>query len=134
MSENTGIFQFETVGDILIVVPVRDFMTVRDTDLRDAYNETYRLLSGDTVRHLIFDFAHLDYFGSSFVGILIRLARKSRGDGGGTVLVHMNDEIQRILKQLMLLENPNTDFFWKLAETRAAAIEWLNTEFQTSEQ
>ncbi len=129
MSKHTQVFEFESVGTILIVVPQRNLMTVRDTELRDAYNETYRLLSDDAVQHLVVDFQHLDYFSSTFVGILIRLARKAQSGGGAAVLASMNEEIRRILKQLMLLENPNTDFLWQQQETRQAALEWLQTEY-----
>ncbi len=128
MTKHTQVFEFDSAGTILIVVPQRNLMTVRDTEVRDAYNEAYRLLSQDTVQHLIIDFKHLDYFSSTFVGILIRLARKTHGDGGAAVLTNLNEEVRRILKQLMLLENPNTEFLWTQKETREDAIRWLQAE------
>lgn len=128
MTTDSEIFQFVSHDDILVVMPVRDFMSLRDSDLRDAYNETYRLLMDGSVRHLIFDFEQMDYFGSTFVGIMIRLARKTRQNGGEAVLCNVSDDMLSMLKQLMLLENTATDFFWHKADDRAAAIDWLQKQ------
>lgn len=128
MTTDSEIFQFVSHDDILVVMPVRDFMSLRDSDLRDAYNETYRLLMDGSVRHLIFDFEQMDYFGSTFVGIMIRLARKTRQSGGEAVLCNVSDDMLSMLKQLMLLENTATDFFWHKSENRPAAIEWLQKQ------
>lgn len=123
-----NVFVCEQVEDILVVVPQRDFMSARDAELRDAYNDTYRKLSADGVLHLIFDLSGLDYFGSTFVGIMIRLAKVNNGRGGRTVLCHLNDETQNILKQLMLLENHQIESLWIRAETREMGIEWLKSQ------
>jgi hypothetical protein len=99
-------------------------ISLRDGDMRDAYNEAYRLFVTGSACHLMFDLSNLSYFDSTFVGIMIRLAKKASGE---TVLCHLSDGIQGILKQLMLLENPKTDFFWKQMETRESAIQWLRS-------
>ena len=78
-----------------------------------------------SARHLIIDFSHVSYFGSTFVGMMIRLAKRAADSGGRTVLCHLNDDVRTILKQLMLLENSKADFFWKPAETLEIAIQSL---------
>ncbi|MCH2203712.1 MAG: STAS domain-containing protein [Fuerstiella sp.] len=127
MAGNATVFDYETIGDILIVTPVRDLTSFRDQELRNAYNEAYRQLMNDSLRHLIFDLSHLDHFGSTFVGMMLRLAKKSCDNEGSTVLCHLSDNVGHILKQLMLLENPKTDFLWKRTETRANAIKWIQS-------
>ncbi len=128
MTANQSVFDYQTNEDILIVTPVRDFRMVRDSDIRDAYNETYRQLTCDSVCHLIFNFSNLSYIDSTFVGIMIRLAKKARDGGGKMVLCHLSDEIRGILKQLMLLETPNIASFWKRAETLEIALEGLQSK------
>ena len=125
---NSDAFECVTHGDILIVTPVRDFKSIREAELRDAYNEIYRQFMNNAVRNLIIDFTHVEYFGSTFVGVMIRLANKVRDVGGATVLCRMNDDIRGILKQLMLLEHPKTEFFWKRSDTRETAIQLLLQE------
>ena len=120
------VFQFEQVNHTLVVTPVVDLMQVRDSDIRDAYNETYRLLCQPEVSNLLVDFEKLDYFGSTFIGMLIRLAKKARSDGGEALLCCLSSTMRDMMKNLMLLENTKTDFFWTPYDTRQAAIAALD--------
>ncbi len=128
MTGDSEVFEFTSFDDILVVTPIRDFMSLRESELRDAYNDTYRMLMDGRIRHLVFDFEKMQYFGSTFVGIMIRLAKKTRQSGGEAVLCNVSDDMQAMLKQLMLLENTATDFFWRNSDTRASAIEWLQQQ------
>lgn len=120
------VFDFEQLGNVLILTANGPFMEFRDNDVRNAYNDAYRVLSEEGVRHLVVDFSRLDYFGSTFVGILIRLAKKARGGGGQAVLCHLSDNMTEMMKTLMLLENTKTDFFWTPFPSREAALEALS--------
>ena len=82
MNQGKQVFEFEQAGSTLILTAHGPFMEFRDNDIRNAYNEAYRLLSLPETKHLLVDFSKLDYFGSTFVGILIRLAKKARSGGG----------------------------------------------------
>ncbi len=76
MSQDKQIFSFEQCGEVLILTAMGSFMEFRDNDIRNGYNEAFRQLSEPGIRHLLVDFSAMQYFGSTFVGILIRLARK----------------------------------------------------------
>jgi anti-anti-sigma factor len=125
MSQDKKVFEFEQVGDVLVLVPHGPFLEFRDNDIRNAYNEAYRRLSEPGAKHLMVDFSGLDYFGSTFVGILIRLAKKARGNKGEAVLCHLSDNMMDLLRTLMLLENPKTDFYWTPYPTRKDALKAL---------
>lgn len=122
MAGSIEIFQFEHVDDTLVVTPTGSMVQVRDGDIRDAYNETYRLLCQPEVSNLLIDFEKLDYFGSTFIGMLIRLAKKARADGGEAFLCCLSSTMRDMMKNLMLLENTKTDFFWTPFEDRVAAL------------
>lgn len=122
MTTGKQVFEYERNGDVLIVVPTGSLMEFRDSDVRDAYNETYRLLSQEDVKHLLIDFSKLSYFASTFVGMLIRLAKKARHGGGEAVLCKLSDNMRDMMKTLMLLENTKTDFFWVPFDSREEAI------------
>ncbi|MCH2211923.1 MAG: STAS domain-containing protein [Fuerstiella sp.] len=134
MAGKATVFDYETIGDILIVTPKRDVTSFRDHELRDAYNEAYRQLMSGSLRNIIFDLSHLDHFGSTFVGMMLRLAKRSGDNGGSTVLCHMSDNVRHILKQLMLLENPKTGFLWRQMPTRANAVEWIESTQESDEE
>ena len=125
MSQDKVIFEYEQSGNVLIVVANGPFLEFRDNDIRNAYNEAYRRLSDPETKHLLVDFAKLDYFGSTFVGILIRLAKKARSNKGEAVLCHLSDNMKDMLKTLMMLENPKTDFYWVPYPNREAALSAL---------
>lgn len=127
MTSDRPVFEFEQQDGVLIITPNGPFMEFRDHDVRNAYNDAYRILSGDDIRHLVVDFSRLDYFGSTFVGILLRLAKKVRGDGGQAVLCNLSDTMRDMLKSLMLLENEKISFAWSARDTREAALASLNT-------
>lgn len=122
MSSGKAVFEYERSGNVLIVSPTGSLMEFRDNDVRNAYNETYRLLDDPDVKHLLVDFSRLSYFASTFVGMLIRLAKKTRQGGGEAVLCQLSDNMKAMMKTLMLLENQKTDFFWVPFASRAEAI------------
>ncbi len=132
MSGDATVFQFEHAGNVLIVTPHGPFMHFRDSDVRAAYNEAYRLLSLPDSVHLLVDFSRLDYFGSTFVGILIRLGKKVHAGNGRAILCHVSDEMSQMLKTLMLLENPKIDFSWSISPDRAAALAALQSQPATA--
>jgi anti-anti-sigma factor len=122
MSPDRMVFTFEQLSDTLILVPQGPFMSYRDSEIRAGYNEAYRLLDQPGTKHLLVDFSSLDYFGSTFVGILIRLARKVRSGGGQAAVCHISENMKDMLQTLMLLENPLVDFSWTAYPTREAAL------------
>ncbi len=126
MSSGKQVFEYERDTDVLIVTPTGSLMEFRDSDVRDAYNETYRQLSDEEIRHLLVDFSKLSYFASTFVGMLIRLAKKTRQGGGEAVLCNLSDNMREMMKTLMLLENTKTDFFWVPFDSRCEAIAALH--------
>lgn len=128
MPEDRKIFEFERLGSTLILIPSGQFTEFRDHDIRNAYNDAYRMVTQPEVRHLLVDFSRMAYFGSTFVGILIRLAKKVRGDGGQAVLCHLSDDMREMMNRLMLLENPRIESSWKFFATRQDALEFLGSE------
>ena len=125
MSSGKAVFEYERSGCILIVSPTGSLMEFRDNDVRNAYNETYRLLNEPDVTHLLVDFSNLSYFASTFVGMLIRLAKKARQGGGEAVLCNLSDNMKSMMKTLMLLENTKTDFYWVAFASRDEALSSL---------
>ena len=116
------VFQFELCEDVLVVTPTGSLMEFRDADVRNAYNDTYRKLDDPAAKHLLIDFSQLTYFGSTFVGMLIRLARKARVHGGEAALCSLSDNMQQMMKTLMLLENTKSDCSWNEYASRDDAI------------
>ncbi|MEZ6132586.1 MAG: hypothetical protein R3C59_28300 [Planctomycetaceae bacterium] len=47
---------------------------------------------------------------------------RSRLGGGEAVLCNLSDDMQNVMKSLMLLENTRTNFFWTCYPTRPQAL------------
>ena len=109
-------------GDVLVLSPEGDFMKVREIQMRAEYNELYRILSMADCKHMVVDFADIEYFGSTFIGILIRLAQRVKKNEGTSVLCCLNERMKDVLKGLMLLENVKVDFFAGCTDTREEAL------------
>ena len=123
---NSEIFVYEREGNSLIVVPQGDLFQYRYEDLRNGYNEMYRMLNEPDTVSLIIDFSRTEHFGSAFIGMLIKLARECRRGGGDALLCGLSKSMREVLDSLMLLENVTTDFFWVPYDSRAEALAALN--------
>lgn len=126
MAPDKQVFEFRRQGNVLILTPNGPFLEFRDSDIRNAYNDAYRILSEPEIKHLMVDFSQMDYFGSTFVGILVRLSKKVRSGGGEAYLCHLTDNMKQMMKTLMLLENTKTDCFWRQCDSCEAGLQLLS--------
>lgn len=108
--------------DVLIVIPVGNLLEYAESEVRDAYNEIFRRLNHGEINHLLFDLEQMVYMGSTFVGVMIRLARKVRRDNGQCGVCNVNDDLNQLLRSLMLLENEAVNCSWRKFNTRADAF------------
>jgi anti-anti-sigma factor len=127
MSEGE-IFVFEQIEDVLVLTPIGDLFQYRFEALRSGYNDTYRKLMDESIKHLLIDFQSVGHFGSAFIGMLIKLAKAVRTQGGEAALCGLTPDMKDVLDNLMLLENVKTDFFWVPLPSRAEALEFLKSK------
>lgn len=131
---DSDVFLYEQLDDVLVVTPQGDLFQFRYEALRNAYNDTYRQLTDESVKHLLIDFQSVGHFGSSFIGMLIKLAQKVRLGKGEAALCGLTPDMKDVLNNLMLLENVKTDFFWVPFPGRDEAIAFLrNPESHTAQ-
>lgn len=124
---NGEVFAYEQLENVLVVTPQGDLFQYRYESLRNAYNETYRMICDDSVRHLLIDFQDAGHFGSAFIGMLIKLAQKIRLGDGEAALCGLTPDMKEVLDGLMLLENVKTNFFWVPFPNRADALDAFRT-------
>ena len=62
-------------------------------------------------QHVVIDFCNTDYFGSSALGMFIRLWKRVRERGGRMALCNLSEHEKEVLKITRLNE------FWSIAET-----------------
>ena len=127
MTGKMRIFDVEYSGHTLIVTPQGNLYEYRYNELRDAYNDVYRMISDDSARHLLFDFVNLTRFGSAFIGIMIRLSKKIRNGGGNAGLCNLSDDMSETLRTMLLLDNIEGGSYWTGYSSREVALAALES-------
>lgn len=125
---DADVFLYEQLDDVLVVTPLGDLFQYRYDALRTAYNDTYRKITDESIKHLLIDFQSVGHFGSAFIGMLIKLAKAVRNGGGEATLCGLTADMKDVLDNLMLLENVKTDFFWIPLPGRPEALEFLKSK------
>jgi Ca-activated chloride channel family protein len=112
------IIEAERLGDTLVLTPKRN---LRELDFQEVEKRlrgvVQRLKNDPSIRHLVVDFARTDQFGSTALGLLVRLRRQVRERGGRMVFCNLSDHAREILAVTRLED------FWPAFATRREAID-----------
>jgi anti-sigma B factor antagonist len=118
MDTTTAMIEVERHGDTLILTPRRDLSELDYLEIEAEGGAVLRRLVADpSIRNVVVDFGRTDYFGSSALGLLVRLDREVRRRGGGMALYHVSAHEQDVLRVTGL------DTLWAVRPSRGEAIE-----------
>lgn len=115
------IFRIEGEGDTLIVIPVIDGCGFRYAQLQTEANSLRRKFELKEFKNLLMDLAHLHYFGSELIGVLIALARKVTDTGGKAAICNGSDKMLEVLNNMRLMK------LWPHFKTREEALNSFET-------
>jgi anti-anti-sigma factor len=112
-----ALFKSEDLGDVVVVSPTRDMgeFEMADCDA-PAYDQLVKLTDG---RNVVFDFSQTDYFGSSSIGIFIRLAKHVRGQDRVIAFCNLSEHEMQVIRITHI--NEILDF----KDSRESAIEFV---------
>ncbi len=115
MHSPTELLEFERSGDTLIARPVANLGEFEFGQINLAATKLLELLTDSGARNVEIDFHRCEYFGSSAVGALIRIANVVRERGGEMVLSNLS-ACEREILEVLHLEN-----FWRIKGSTTAA-------------
>jgi stage II sporulation protein AA (anti-sigma F factor antagonist) len=92
-----GLFEVERLGDILVLTPQRNLRELEFREIERKGKEVSELASDPSVRGVVVDFGRTDFFGSSALGLLLRLWRQVSGRGGPLALCNVSDHETEVL-------------------------------------
>ena len=98
-------FRLDREGDCLIASFNGDISTHRYSELRNDYNEIHRVLSEMEPRNIIFELAGTTFFGSLFVGLVIRISVHAWKGGGQVAVCGLSEQLRGLLQKLILLDD-----------------------------
>jgi anti-anti-sigma factor len=131
MSEFESVLEFHQVlraelgPDTVVVTPQGEASGFRYADIQTEYNRVYQLFEAPAVRFLVVDFSELEYIDSTFIGVCISLAKRTKAKGGRTVLCGIREPVRELLRRGQLIENAKFDFLWSEQPTREDAVRVL---------
>ena len=118
----------EEEGDCLVAAFKGQISTHFYSKFRDDYNEICRRLSLAEGQRLIIDLTDTTFFGSLFVGIILKLSVTIGHQNGQFALCGLSAQLSDLMQKLMLLEkNSDSAGYLKHYSTRAEAVSALMT-------
>jgi anti-anti-sigma factor len=107
----------EQQGDTLILMPKCDLRELEYQEIeREAEAVLGRLAADGSIRNVVVVFSKTDYFGSTALGLLVRLRHEVRGRNGRMALCNISTHEKDIF------EVTGTDALWPIFPSREEAI------------
>lgn len=115
------------IDSVIVATFAGEISTHQYTEFRGDYNEICRLLSQSSDKRLLIDLTDTTFFGSLFIGIMMKLATQVRLKGGMMALCGLTPQLKQLMAKLLLLERqPNGGFHLESHATREDAWSFLN--------
>ena len=116
-------FELLESGPCLVAAFRGDIATHRYSEMRDDYNAICRQLGEADPKRLIIDLTETRFFGSLFIGMMMKLAVSTWNQDGHVALCGLSDQLKDLMQKLMLLErNPESASRLKHFATRDDAV------------
>lgn len=115
-------FTIEQHGEVTIITASPALETIDPTVVEQAAELMLVPLRQRETPHVVVDLSRVDYFGSSFLSLLLRCWKLSTVKGGQMVLAGVSPRARELLHVTSL------DMVWPIYENRRLAIEALNAD------
>ncbi len=87
------IFPYEREGNIVIVKPTGDSLSVQERQLKKEIEAIHAVIDQDDCQHLVVDLSGAPYFGSIVIGALMAICGKIRNKNGRAVLCNATEGV-----------------------------------------
>jgi len=118
-AEVTDGFSIERRGDLIIIVPAAHLESLGVNVAEDAADLLLEPIRAAEVPLVIIDLAHVDYFGSSFLSLLLKCWKAILEKNGQMALAGVSSRARELLRITSL------DIVWPIYDDRAEAIAGL---------
>ena len=119
MNRHKPLLEVDQQGRVLILSPSEDMSNWEPNSLETVIHDVTQRLDSSDSRHVILDFVGTDYYGSTALGLFIKLWKHVRSGEGDMVLCNLSEHQHEILKHTRL------DDLWTICTTRDEALQHL---------
>jgi len=119
VTDSRDVFTIEQHGEVTVIVASSVLEQMNDVLLSQATPLVLAPLRNRLGPLAVFDLAPVDYFGSSFLGLMLRAWKLIATRGGQMALSGVSERVRALLRLTSL------DFLWPIYDSRREAIEAL---------
>src|SRR5450631_4451204 len=110
----TAVIEIEYQGETVVFTPTKNLVEFEELEL--VAKEAVEVLSDPSINNLVIDFYKTDYFGSTTLGLFVRLWKTMEGRNGSMVFCSLSE------RQLEVLNVTKLDTLWPICESREQAM------------
>ena len=103
----------------MVLVPTRNITSLAEQEVQVQWDEIVQNLDNDTVRHIVFDFEKIDYFGSSMLEAMLFLWKKINGKGGRMAVCNTTKTASEVLRISKF------DALWPICPSLPEALDYV---------
>jgi anti-anti-sigma factor len=111
-----GIFEIEQKDDTMIVVPNMDLRELAYKQIEEGARKVLDLLNGTDIKNVVLDFHKTDYYGSTALGLFVRVWKRVSRRNGRMVFCNVSEHEKEVLQITHL------DQLWPVCSSRSEAL------------
>jgi anti-anti-sigma factor len=97
MNRQLEAFKIDRAGTALVVAPQGDSHGFRYDALHYEYNQLHKALLEPELKHMVVDLGDVEFLGSLMLGVIIKLSRNVKEQGGKVLLCNVSDLMKSVL-------------------------------------
>lgn len=115
-----NVFVVSQRGAALIISPLRNISSLAEEEVKQQWDDILAQLDQPEVKHVVFDFEKVNYFGSSMLEAMLYLWKRISTDEGKMAVCNVSETATEILKLSRF------DTIWPICASRQEALDLVN--------
>jgi stage II sporulation protein AA (anti-sigma F factor antagonist) len=111
------VIDLEQHGDTIVLVPTVNLQESDYERIEEVARDIFELLDSRPFRNIILDFSQMDFYGSTALGLFLRLWKRARKQDGQLIFCNISDHEREIL------EVAHLDHLWRICSSRSEALQ-----------
>jgi len=118
---SSKVFEINSDGAAMILAPSRNISSLSEDDVQLQWDDILGRLDGAEIKHIVFDFEKVNYFGSSMLEAMLYLWKRINPEGGKMAVCNVSETAAEILKLSRF------DTIWPVCDTLKDALDSVNS-------
>lgn len=116
----SDVFLVSHQRDTMILAPLRNISSLAEDEVQSQWGDIVSRLERPDVKHVIFDFGRVSYFGSSMLEAMLSLWKRIRKHDGKMAVCNVSTTASEILRLSKF------DTIWPIHDSLDDALDYVN--------